>query len=315
MQETLIREIIYNIEKVIIGKELEIFNILKGILADGHVLIEDVPGVGKTTLVKALAKTFSLSYKRIQFTPDLLPSDILGVSIYNQKNGEFEFIKGPIFSNIVLADEINRTSPKTQSALLEVMEEKQVSEGNITYKLREPFIVLATQNPIEYEGTYILPEAQLDRFIIKVNVGYPNKEYESKMLKLYRNNNPLEDISSVATGSDLVNLQKKVKDVYVADKINEYIVNISNATRNNKYLSLGVSPRGSLALLRVCQASAFIKGRNYVIPEDIKENILLVFCHRVTLSSLAKAQNYKVNEIIEDVLNSVSVPEIEGNIL
>ena len=207
----LVDKIAYNIEKVILGKRLEIYNILKGILANGHILIEDVPGVGKTTLIKALAKSLNLSYSRIQFTPDLLPSDIIGVSIYSQKTMEFEFKKGPIFSNIILADEINRTSPKTQSALLEVMEEKQISEGGITYKLKEPFLVLATENPIEYEGTFSLPEAQLDRFMIKVNIGYPHSEAEVDILDLYRQSNPIEELEPVATDEDILYLQKKVK--------------------------------------------------------------------------------------------------------
>lgn len=310
-EEDLIKDIVYNIDKVVIGKEYEIYNIIKGIIANGHILIEDVPGVGKTTLVKALAKSLNLSYKRIQFTPDLLPSDILGISIYNQRTMEFEFKKGPIFSNIVLADEINRTSPKTQSALLEVMEEKQVSEGNETYKLEEPFIVLATQNPIEYEGTFILPEAQLDRFMIKVNVGYPEKMYESKMLKIYRNYDPLESINSVAEAKDIIELQKKVRDVHVSDEINSYIVNIAEATRNNKCLSLGISPRACLALLRVSQASAVINGRDYVIPEDVKENAVSVLSHRVIISPYGRANNNTGEEVIKDILKILPVPRIK----
>ncbi|KAJ50410.1 MoxR-like ATPase [Clostridium tetanomorphum] len=311
-ERNLIKEIVFNIEKVIIGKEYEIYNIIKGIIANGHILIEDVPGVGKTTLVKALAKSLSLSYRRIQFTPDLLPSDILGVSIYNQKSMEFEFKKGPIFSNIVLADEINRTSPKTQAALLEVMEEKQVSEGNATYKLEEPFIVLATQNPIEYEGTFTLPEAQLDRFIIKVNIGYPEKSYENKMLKIYRTANPLESISSIAKAEDIINLQKRAKDIYVSDEINSYIVNIAESTRDNKYLSLGVSPRASLSLLRICQASALINERNYVIPEDIKENAVRVLSHRIILSPYGRSNNYTEEMVIKDILKMLPVPKVKG---
>ncbi|PRR79452.1 replication factor C small subunit [Clostridium liquoris] len=312
-ERELIKDIVYNIDKVVIGKEYEIYNIIKGIIANGHILIEDVPGVGKTTLVKALAKSLNLSYKRIQFTPDLLPSDILGISIYNQRTMEFEFKKGPIFSNIVLADEINRTSPKTQSALLEVMEEKQVSEGNETYKLEEPFIVLATQNPIEYEGTFILPEAQLDRFMIKVNVGYPEKMYESKMLKIYRNYDPLESINSVAEAKDIIELQKKVRDVHVSDEINSYIVNIAEATRNNKCLSLGISPRACLALLRISQASAVINGRNYVVPEDVKENAVSVLSHRVIISPYGRANNNTGEEVIKDILRILPVPRIKAD--
>lgn len=307
----LIKNIVYNINNVIIGKEYEIFNILKGIIAGGHILIEDVPGVGKTTLVKALAKSFNLNYTRIQFTPDLLPSDILGISIYNQKIQEFEFIKGPIFSNILLADEINRTSPKTQSALLEVMEEKQVSEGRETYKLSEPFIVLATQNPIEYEGTFAMPEAQLDRFMIKVHIGYPEKGYEEKMLKIYRNQNPIENINIIGSARELLELQKKCREIYVSDDINTYIVNLSEATRNNKYLSLGVSPRASLALLKIAQASALIDGRSYVIPEDVKENIVEVYSHRTILSPSGRANNYTQEQVIKDITKTVPVPRIK----
>lgn len=309
--EQIIKNIVYNIEKVIIGKRYEVFNIMKGIIADGHILIEDVPGVGKTTLVKALAKSLNLSYSRIQFTPDLLPSDITGISIYNQRTMEFEFRKGPVFANIVLADEINRTSPKTQSALLEVMEEKQVSEGNNTYKLDKPFFVLATQNPIESEGTFVLPEAQLDRFMIKVRIGYPEKKEEANILKRYRNSEPLTDLTSVADANDILELQKKCREVNVTDEINEYIASIADATRNNKYLILGSSTRASLALLRIAQASALINGRDYVIPEDIRENALLVLGHRVVVSALARANNFDSESVISDILKTVAVPKVK----
>lgn len=309
-EKQILKNIINNISKVIIGKEDVITDIMKGIIAGGHILLEDVPGVGKTTLVKALAKSLSLSYSRIQFTPDLLPSDITGISIYNQKEMEFQFKKGPIFSNIVLADEINRTSPKTQSALLEVMEEKQVSEGNYTYTLEKPFVVLATQNPIDYEGTFILPEAQLDRFIMKVKIGYPQREEEINILDVYREMEPLQNIDSVASGDDIINLQKKVKEVKANSAVNEYIVDIANMTRNSSYISLGVSPRAALSLLRISQANALIKGRNYVIPEDVKENISLVLSHRIILSSLGKANGYTEEGILQDLIKRVSVPKV-----
>lgn len=309
--EQLVKEIVYNIEKVIIGKRYEIYNIMKGIIADGHILIEDVPGVGKTTLVKALAKSLNLTYSRIQFTPDLLPSDITGISIYNQRTMEFEFRKGPIFANIVLADEINRTSPKTQSALLEVMEEKQVSEGNNTFKLQKPFFVLATQNPIESEGTFVLPEAQLDRFMIKVGIGYPEKKDEANILKIYRNRQPLEEIAAVAGIEDIIELQKQARNVHVTDEINDYIAAIADATRNNKYLILGSSTRASLALLRIAQANALINGRDYVIPEDIRENALLVLGHRISVSALARANNYDSQSVIYDILKTVQVPKVK----
>ena len=312
MQEVdLISRIISNIEKVIIGKKHEINNILKGIIANGHILIEDVPGVGKTTIVKALAKSLNLSYSRIQFTPDLLPSDITGISIYNQKTMEFEFRKGPVFANIVLADEINRTSPKTQSALLEVMEENQVSEGNNTYELNQPFFVLATQNPIEHEGTFVLPAAQLDRFMIKVKIGYPDKENECRILELYRNEEPLEDLNSVIDKDEILMLQKKVREVYVSKEINGYIVDIATATRKDKNIILGVSPRAALALLRISQATALINERNYVIPEDVKENVLLTLSHRIIISSLARANNYNNDDVISEIISKIFVPRVK----
>lgn len=310
----LIEKIVSNIEKVIIGKREEIFNIMKGIIANGHILIEDVPGVGKTTLVKAFAKSLNLTYSRIQFTPDLLPSDITGVSIYNQRDMVFEFKKGPIFANVVLADEINRTSPKTQSALLEVMEENQISEGGVTYKVDRPFFVLATQNPIEYEGTFTLPEAQLDRFMIKVSIGYPGKEAEVKILEVYRSEEPLEEIEGIAGAEEMQRLHKTVSEVTVSKEINSYIVDIADATRKNTYLNLGISTRASLALLRIAQASALIAGRGYVIPEDVKSNALLVLSHRITLSSSARASGFTAESIIMEILNTVNVPKVSINV-
>lgn len=307
----LVHKIADNIEKVILGKRVEIYNILKGILANGHILIEDVPGVGKTTLIKALAKSLNLSYNRIQFTPDLLPSDIIGVSIYSQKTMEFEYKKGPIFSNIILADEINRTSPKTQSALLEAMEEKQISEGGVTYKLKEPFLVLATENPIEYEGTFSLPEAQLDRFMIKVKIGYPETDSEVNILNLYRQSNPFEELKPVATDENIIYLQKKVRDVHVEKELNEYIVKIVNATRHNSFILLGGSIRASLALQRVAQATALINGREYIIPEDIRENVMIVLSHRITLTSSARANNYSTQQVILDILRTIQVPKVK----
>ena len=306
----LIESILKNIGKVIIGKRGVLENILKGILAEGHILIEDVPGVGKTTIIKALAKSLNLSFSRIQFTPDLLPSDITGVSIYNQRDLKFQFNKGPIFANIVLADEINRTSPKTQSALLEAMEEGQISEGNSTYTLQEPFIVLATQNPVEYEGTFLLPEAQLDRFIIRVSIGYPSMQHEINILETYRNNRPLNSINAVVDGSDIIELQKQTREIRVTGDINRYIVDIVNATRNSSYITLGASPRASLALLRVAQATALISGRSYVIPEDVKENVALVLAHRILLSSLGKSKGFTEEGILEQLINKIAAPKV-----
>lgn len=306
----LIESIVGNIEKVIIGKQKEIYDIMKGMISGGHILIEDVPGVGKTTLIKAIKESLNLTYSRIQFTPDLLPSDITGISIYNAGTGKFTFNKGPIFSNIVLADEINRTSPKTQSALLEVMEEMQVSEGGVTYKVEEPFFIMATENPIEYEGTFSLPEAQLDRFMIKVHLGYPSKMDEAYILNLYRSENPLNELTPVANKEDIINIQKQVKEIKVNNEINKYIVNIIDATRNHKEIVLGGSTRASIGLLRIAQATALIKGRDYVIPEDVKENVKLALSHRLILTNGSIARGIKVEDILEEILNMVIAPKV-----
>jgi len=310
-EQDLIEEIVENMEKVIFGKTAEIYDILKGIFAGGHILIEDVPGVGKTTIIKTLAKILDLTYSRIQFTPDLLPSDITGISIYNQKLGDFQFRKGPIFANIILADEINRTSPKTQSALLEVMEENQVSEGINTYKLEEPFIVLATQNPIEYEGTFILPEAQLDRFMMKVKIGYADKESESRILQVYGSEEPIEKLKVIGKKEEIVRIQDKVRQVFAAKEVSDYIVSIVNATRENKYVSLGASTRAALALLKIAKANAFINYRDYVIPQDVKNNAKAVLCHRITLSSMARAKGLSVEEIIEEIIDKIPLPKVK----
>ena len=308
MEDVLVKKILDNVGKVIMGKEKEIMHLLKGIIAGGHILIEDVPGVGKTTLVKALCKSLNLSYSRIQFTPDLLPSDIIGVSIYNPKNGTFEFKKGPVFSNIVLADEINRTSPKTQSALLEVMEEYQVSEGINTYLLKKPFIVLATQNPVEYEGTFNLPEAQLDRFMMKIRIGYADKVTESQILQKYREIEPLSQIESVASEEDIIMLQQKVKTIKASKAITDYIVTITDNTRNNKYIQLGASTRGSLCLLRIAQASALVMGREYVTPDDVKNNVVAVLSHRIKVSSAGRASGLNSESIVLDIIRRVDTP-------
>lgn len=309
----IVEKIINNVGKVIIGKRQNVYEIVKGMIAGGHILIEDVPGVGKTTLIKAIKQSFDLSYSRIQFTPDLLPSDITGISIYNSSTGAFTFNKGPVFSNIVLADEINRTSPKTQSALLEVMEEMQVSEGGKTYELEKPFFIMATENPIEYEGTFSLPEAQLDRFIIKVHMGYPNNKDEAEILSLYRKENPLEELKPVATKADLENLQIAVKDIKVKDDINKFIVKIVDGTRNHRDIFLGGSTRASLALLRISQATALIEGRDYVIPEDVKSSVKLVLNHRIILTNSAAARGAKVEDILDEILSMVMVPKVREN--
>lgn len=250
-------------------------------------------------MIKAIAKSLSLNFKRVQFTTDLLPSDITGVSIYNQKTMEFEFKKGPVFTNILLADEINRATPRTQAALLEVMEEKQVSEGNKTYKLDNPFFILATQNAEEHQGTFKLPDSQLDRFIMKINIGYPNKDYEKEILRAYKTESPLDIIEGVASRSDLIYLQEKAKKVYVNEEIYSYIIEIVQATRENKYVSLGASTRAALALMKIAEASALVNGRAYVIPEDVKENIKIVLCHRIVLSPEALINKFTSETIID----------------
>lgn len=309
----IIRAIAANVEKAIIGKTPELYQILKAIFAGGHILIEDVPGVGKTTLVKALAKSLDLTYSRIQFTPDLLPSDILGVSIYNKNTGAFEFKKGPIFANIILADEINRTSPKTQSALLEAMEESQVSEGNNTYYLNKPFIVLATQNPVEYQGTFNLPEAQLDRFMIKTRIGYADEKSESDILQAYSKREPLAELSKVADAQALISIQNSVREIRVSKSITDYIVRIAKATRESKYISLGASTRASMALLHIAQSSAFIDNRDFVIPEDVKSNAAAVLSHRLALSSVARANGLDGEKIISEILDKTYAPRVYTN--
>ncbi len=308
MENQTIQRILTNVSKVIVGKDREIINILKGILSGGHILIEDLPGLGKTTMVKTMAKTMDLSFSRIQFTPDLLPSDITGISVYNQKDMTFEFRKGPVFANLVLADEINRTSPKTQAALLEVMEETQVSEGAVSYLLDEPFVVMATQNPIEYEGTFNLPEAQLDRFIMKISIGYPEKEQEMNILRNFRLVSPLDQLRPAVTRQDILDLMALVRQVEVADAINDYIVRLADETRTNDLLSIGVSPRASLALMRLSQAQALIQGRDYVIPEDVKDNVMLCFPHRVKLSAAGRMKNISETEVIRSILAYVKAP-------
>jgi len=300
--------IVNNVERVIIGKREVINLLICAFLCKGHVLIEDVPGVGKTSLASALAKSFSCSFKRIQFTPDVLPSDITGFSMYNQKSGEFEYKEGAIMSNIVLADEINRASPKTQSSLLEVMEENQVTVDGVTYPLEKPFIVLATQNPVEYLGTYPLPEAQMDRFFMRIFVGYPKQEDESQMLLRFKGANPLETLSAVMSTQDLITLQNLVSEIFVSNEVSDYIVNLVRRTRENPNVILGGSPRASLALFKAAQAHAFLNKRNFANPDDVKKMILPTLEHRIFLKPEAKIKNITQNSIVLDALKSVKVP-------
>ncbi|RWZ57962.1 MoxR family ATPase [Halobacillus fulvus] len=303
-----ISEVIKNINKVMIGKEEAAMLSLVALLAKGHVLLEDVPGVGKTMLVKTLAKSVDCEFKRIQFTPDLLPSDVTGVSIYNPKTMEFEFRPGPILGNIVLADEINRTSPKTQSSLLEGMEETSITVDGNPVPLSEPFFVMATQNPIEYEGTYPLPEAQLDRFLIKMKMGYPTAKQEMEMLSRTSGAHPIHELSSVISREELVGLQKEVEDVYVDQTVNRYIIDLVTGTRNHEGIYLGVSPRGSIALMKAAKAYAFIHDRDYVIPDDVQYLAPYVLSHRMILTSEARFEGMTPEQIIEELLSSTSIP-------
>jgi len=297
-----------NMEKVIVGKKDSIRLIIIALLCQGHVLIEDVPGVGKTTLVSALAKSLDLTFRRIQFTPDVLPSDITGFSMYNFKTGEMEFHPGMVMGQVVLADEINRTSPKTQSSLLEVMEERQVTVDGKTYPLPEPFIVLATQNPVDYIGTFPLPEAQLDRFFLKVILGYPSKREEMFILTRFQHSNPLDSLQPVANKDDILKLQRTTREVKVADAIRDYITSLVGMTRDHPDLTLGASPRGSIFLMRASQAHALLDGRNYVIPDDVQKMVIPVLAHRLILKPEARLKDMTPERILKSIINTVYVP-------
>ncbi|GEN46234.1 AAA family ATPase [Alkalibacillus haloalkaliphilus] len=312
-QQTKVNELIENIERVMVGKRDAIELTIVALLAQGHVLLEDVPGVGKTMLVRALAKSVDLQFSRIQFTPDLLPSDVTGVSIYNQKEMKFEFQPGPIMGNIVLADEINRTSPKTQSALLESMEEKHITVDGVTMRLNDPFFVLATQNPIEYEGTYPLPEAQLDRFLLKLKMGYPVKQEEITMLDRTANVHPIDTLTPVMTRGELLEKQNEVRDVHVSDSVKKYIVEIVSNTRKNPLIQLGASPRASIALMKAAQAYAYIHGRDYTVPDDVKYMAPHVLSHRLLLTSEAKFEGKTDKQVLEDLIKKTMIPIERGS--
>ena len=298
-----------NIKKVIIGKNRAIELAVVALVCQGHILIEDVPGVGKTMLARSLAKSTGCSYSRIQFTPDLLPSDITGVSIYNQKEGDFEFKSGPVISQLVLADEINRATPKTQSALLESMDERQVTVEGVTHVLPRPFMVMATQNPIEYEGTFPLPEAQLDRFFLKISLGYPSLAEEESILSSQENTHPIELLEAVVSSDEIVKIQDTVKTIYVDELVRSYIVSIVHATRDHEDSALGSSPRGSLAMARGIQALALMRGRDYVLPDDVKELAVPMLAHRIIVSSGARMQGITSEEIVAQILDTVPVPD------
>lgn len=300
--------VISNVEKVIIGKHNVVEQTLLALLCQGHILIEDVPGTGKTILARAVARSIGCTFRRIQFTPDMLPSDVTGVSVFNQKTHEFEFRAGPVFAQIVLADEINRATPKTQSSLLEAMEERQITVDGQTYPMDKPFLVLATQNPIEYEGTFPLPEAQLDRFMLRIHIGYPDKNSEIAILGAQQFQHPITTLEQVVTHQELLEAQEAVKQTYADDLIKEYIINLCVATRSHPDVYLGVSPRGSLALYRTSQALAAIRQRDYIIPDDVKYLATPALAHRLIISPAARIKNVDPKEVIEDILSSVKVP-------
>lgn len=300
--------IIANVEKVIVGKNDELRLAVVALICQGHALIEDVPGVGKTMLARSLASSTGCSFRRIQFTPDLLPSDVTGVSIYNQKNNEFEFRPGPIMAQVVLADEINRATPKTQSALLEAMEERQATVDGVTHRVPRPFMVLATQNPIEYEGTFPLPEAQLDRFLVRIRLGYPSATDEIIIMDRQQMVHPIDELEQVTEPGEILRLQEAAKAIYVDPLIKQYIVSLVASTRSHEAAYLGASPRGSLALYRTSQALALLLGRDFVIPDDIKALALTTLSHRVIVSPAARVKSISAENIVEECMSRVPVP-------
>ena len=302
------QEIVENVCKVIVGKNAVIERALAAVIAQGHILIEDVPGVGKTMLAKSISASIGCSFKRIQFTPDLLPSDIVGVSIYNQSTGEFQFRPGPVMAQVVLVDEINRATPKTQSALLEAMEELQVTVDGVTRPLERPFVVMATQNPIEHEGTFPLPEAQLDRFLMRISLGYPTFSEELSVIEQQEQTHPIDELQAVASPGDVTGLQNAAKNVYVDSAVREYIVTLIDATRNHEDVSLGASPRASLGMFRAARGLAIMRDRDYVIPDDVKELAHAVLAHRLILSPSARMRGLQTAQVIDGLLESVAVP-------
>ena len=300
--------IIDNVGKVIVGKTGVVEQAVTALAAEGHLLVEDVPGVGKTMLAKSIAQSVGCSFKRIQFTPDLLPSDVTGISVYNQRKEEFEFREGPIMAQVVLADEINRATPKTQSALLEAMEEYQVTVDGVTHHLETPFLVMATQNPIEYEGTFPLPEAQLDRFLMRVSLGYPEFAEEISIIEYQEQVHPIDSLGAVATPQEVSELQQAAKSVYVDQLVRQYIVSLTEATRRHGEVSLGASPRASLGLFRTARAMALIRDRDYVIPDDVQMLAPAVIGHRLVLSPSARMRGVQSSAVVEELLRTIPVP-------
>lgn len=306
--QSVAERIAQNVSQVILGKRNEVRLTVLGLIARGHILIEDIPGVGKTMMAKALARSIGMDFSRIQFTPDMLPSDVTGVSIFNPQTRDFEFRAGPIMAQIVLADEINRATPKTQAALLEAMEERQVTVDGVTYPMNDPFLILATQNPIEYEGTFPLPEAQLDRFLLRIQLGYPSPAEELTVLSAQQYQHPLENMRQVVTVQEMIAAQNAVKEIYVAEEVKRYIVDLVNATRQHADIYLGSSPRGSLALFRTSQTRAAMAGRDYVIPDDVKALAEVTLAHRMIVGPAARIRDISSRTIVQDVLTSTPVP-------
>jgi len=303
-----LKKLIENIEKVIVGKTETVKLLLVGLLTNGHILIEDVPGLGKTMLALAMAKSISGDFKRIQFTPDLLPSDVSGGFVYNPKSGDFDFKKGPVFTNILLADEVNRTTPRTQSALLEAMQEYKVSLEGKTFALPQPFMVVATQNPIEYQGTYPLPEAQIDRFLMKISIGYLNPKEEVQVISGQKKQHPIEDLGSVLNLEDVLVLQDEVKKIEVSSSVLEYIVQLVSLTRHREEVKLGASPRASIALMKACSAWALLEGRDYVIPDDVAKLLPWVLKHRIILQPKALISEMTPDFVISELLKTTPIP-------
>lgn len=309
--QSLAEQVKENVGRVIVGKEEVVELALIALLCEGHLLIEDVPGIGKTTLAKALARSLDCQFSRIQFTPDLLPSDVTGISFFNQRTQSFEFRAGPVFAQIVLADEINRATPRTQSALLEAMQERQVTIDGQTYALPRPFMVLATQNPIELEGTFPLPEAQVDRFLMRIALGYPDEQEENAILRRFEREDPLEQLTPVATAGQVLEAQTAVRQVHVEDSVREYMVRVVRATREHEAVSLGVSPRGTLALFHTAQALAALRGRHFVIPDDVKTLVPHVLTHRIIISQRVRLRGRTPAEVLQEIVDAVPVP-VEG---
>lgn len=306
--QTLARRVLANVGRVIVGKADVIELALIAILCDGHLLIEDVPGIGKTTLAKALAASLGLSFRRIQFTPDLLPSDVTGISYFNQKRQEFEFRPGPVMAQIVLADEINRATPRTQSALLEAMQERQITVDGETRSLPRPFLVLATQNPIELEGTFPLPEAQVDRFLMRLRLGYPSEQEEDDLLLRFERGDPLPSLAAVSTQEEILTAQAEIRLVRVEPSVRQYLIKVARATREHPAVELGASPRGTLALYRACQALAALRGRDFVLPDDVKALAAVVLTHRLLISPQTRLRGRRPEEVLQEVVDTVPVP-------